>query len=143
MLRAAGAAQEPQVGRNRVQCAAAGRDVSVLVLLLCSQAGPQESLWCFFCSWYSFIFCWKYAVEEKRSWCVEWETQGCTAPVLDYGHPERTQGKCGNEVSKADWMELGAMWGSGKCPCPGHGTRCPLKVPLPSNFLEFWDYVSL
>lgn len=75
VLSAAEAAQEFQVGRNRLQCGAAGRDLSILVLLLCSQeslwcfspSGLQESLWCFFCSWYSIIFCWKYAVEEKSS----------------------------------------------------------------------------
>lgn len=39
---------------------------SVPALLRCSQAGLQESLRCFFCSWYSVIFCWKYAVDEEK-----------------------------------------------------------------------------
>lgn len=86
MFGAAHASHESQMGRNRrtdpaesrVLCPWTGhvsslRSVvplagicSVPALLLCSQAGLQESLRCFFCSWYSVIFCWKYAVDEKR-----------------------------------------------------------------------------
>lgn len=38
VLSAAKAAQEFQVGRDRIQCGVAGRDMSIPVLFLCSQA---------------------------------------------------------------------------------------------------------
>lgn len=62
--------------------------------LLCPQAGLQESLRCFFCSWYCVIFCWKYAVDEKRSLvkCTQGpnHTGLCTqvkSGLLQFHHP--------------------------------------------------------
>ena len=134
MFGAAHASHKSQMGRNRrtdpaessVLCPWAGRasslrsvvllagTCSVPALLLGSRAGLQESLRCFFCSWYSVIFCWKYAVDEKRSsekckrsgwggyraaqpesWRVRLQPGSQT--VLGYGqpHPGEDPGKIG------------------------------------------------
>lgn len=57
----------------------------------------QESLRCFFCSWYSVIFCWKYTVDKKRSFAVTKyrKCQSCRihAPLLVHGAERQDAGR--------------------------------------------------
>lgn len=76
---AAHTAHESRMGRNwwtdpteaGVLCPWMRQSPCCVVLLAVTllQARLQESLRCFFCSWYSVIFRWKYAVGEER-WLV-------------------------------------------------------------------------
>lgn len=107
-----GASHESQAGTGgQIQqspvCSALGRGTAqastALLAETCSVPAPvllatlQESLRCFFCSWYSVIFCWKYTVDKKRSCAVtkHRKCQSCRihAPLLVHGAEQQGAGR--------------------------------------------------
>lgn len=93
-----GAFHESQAGRtqqNPESSALGWAQMEHTALLGAVPSGcSQESLRCFFCCWYSVIFCWKYAVGTERWFVVSKQCQSCDICAC------------------SSWMELkGGAWG--------------------------------